>query len=136
MLFRSSRPDPAHPSQLVTFVTVLPNRYRRAEPQWPEGWWPPSSPVAAPRAAPAFLARLLRSNLYAVLDDSVPAPEVAAELDALAPRRSPEDVAAYQAQWDRTTAATRRQPKPKARPASNGLQHTPRTSLSWHDIVR
>ena len=85
--------------------------------------------MAAPGAAPAFLAKLLRSNLYAVLDDSVLAPEVATELDALAPRRSPEDVAAYQAQWDRTTASTRRQPKPKARPASNGLQHTHGTSL-------
>ena len=113
---------------LVTFVTLLPNKYRRAEPQWPEGWRPPASPTAPPGPSPPFLTKLLRSNLYALMADDAPAPELAAELDGLAPRRAPREVAAYHAQWDLMTERARRPPKPKAkpRPRPTGTQHTRR----------
>ena len=59
------------------------------------------------------------------MSDQVPAPEVAAALDALARRRDDAEVAAYHAEWDAFAAHAHPPPKPppkaRAKPRPSGF---------------
>ena len=99
-----------------------PAEEQATEPRWPADWTPPPplTDVAAGPKSLGDMEEVLRYALRTLLrDDPNPRDAVVAEMDALCPRRDPDDVAAIQRVWDVTTGY--RPPKPGPRPKPKAI---------------
>ena len=87
-----------------------------AEGEWPGDWMPPRVPQMDTedwRAVRTDYQDVLQRTMATLMQDNVPSDVVAAEMDALCPRRADRVVANYHQEWDST--AGRKAPRGRAK---------------------